>query len=40
VKDIETFQPTQAGKVVADQILRACGSISANIAEGFANKII
>jgi len=38
VKDIETFPPTQAGKVVADQILRACGSISANIAEGFGRR--
>ena len=38
VKDTETFPLTQSGKIVASQLLRACGSISANIAEGFGRR--
>ena len=38
VKDVELFPRTQAGKIVADQILRSSASISANIAEGFGRR--
>ncbi len=38
IKDIELFPQTQTAKILSDQLLRACGSISANIAEGFGRK--
>ncbi|HHN64916.1 MAG TPA: four helix bundle protein [Nitrospirae bacterium] len=38
MRDIEGFPKTQATKIVIDQLLRSCGSISANIAEGFGRK--
>ncbi len=38
VKDVESFPKRQATKVVIDQLLRSCGSISANIAEGFGRR--
>ncbi len=38
MRDIEDFPKIQATKIVIDQLLRACGSISANIAEGFGRK--
>lgn len=38
IKDVESFPKTQATKVVIDQLLRSCGSISANIAEGFGRR--
>lgn len=37
-KDVELFQNTQAARIIIDQILRSCGSISANIAEGFGRR--
>jgi four helix bundle protein len=33
IKDVELFPNTQAAKIVIDQLLRSCGSISANIAD-------
>ncbi len=38
IKIVELFPKTQATKVVIDQLLRSCGSISANIAEGFGRR--
>jgi four helix bundle protein len=38
MRDIEDFPKIQATRVVIDQLLRSCGSISANIAEGFGRK--
>jgi four helix bundle protein len=38
VKDVELFPRTQAGKIVADQILRSSASISANVAEEFGRR--
>ena len=38
VKDVELFPKTQAARIITDQILRACSSISANIAEGFGRR--
>ena len=35
---VDAFPKTQAGRIVADQMLRSCGSISANIAEGFGRR--
>lgn len=34
-KEIDSFPYKIGAKIIADQILRSCGSISANIAEGF-----
>lgn len=34
IVDAEKFPKTTVGKIIADQIIRAIGSISANIAEG------
>jgi four helix bundle protein len=36
--DVETFPRTKAAAIVADQLLRSVGSISANIAEGFGRR--
>jgi four helix bundle protein len=33
--DIQDFPRHRSAEILADQILRSCGSISANIAEGF-----
>jgi four helix bundle protein len=33
--DIEKIPPTNASKIITNQILRSLGSVSANIAEGF-----
>ena len=38
VKDIENFPKTEVSKTVANQLIRAAGSISANIAEGFGRR--
>ncbi len=38
VHDVEAFPKTRAAGIVADQLLRAVGSISANIAEGFGRR--
>lgn len=38
VRDVEAFPKTRAAGIVADQLLRAVGSISANIAEGFGRR--
>lgn len=38
VQDAEGFPKTRAASIVADQLLRAVGSISANIAEGFGRR--
>ena len=38
VRDIESFYPRTAGRVIANQVLRSAGSISANIAEGFGRR--
>ena len=38
IKDVELFPKTQAARIIIDQILRACSSISANIAEGFGRR--
>ncbi|MBI4834221.1 MAG: four helix bundle protein [Planctomycetes bacterium] len=38
VKDVESFPKTRAGFVIQDQLLRAVGSVSANIAEGFGRR--
>jgi len=38
VHDVEGFPKTRAAVIVADQLLRAVGSISANIAEGFGRR--
>lgn len=35
VKDVDEFPNKRAAYILADQILRSCGSIGANIAEGF-----
>ena len=37
-RDVEAFPKTQAARIVADQLLRSVGSISANIAEGFGRR--
>lgn len=37
-RDVEAFPKTRAAGIVADQLLRAVGSISANIAEGFGRR--
>lgn len=36
--DVETFPRSLAGRILADQILRCSGSISANISEGFGRR--
>jgi len=33
--EIEKFPRTVGARIIADQVLRSCGGISANIAEGF-----
>ncbi|HKZ45905.1 MAG TPA: four helix bundle protein [Thermodesulfobacteriota bacterium] len=38
VKDVERFPQKKASRIIEDQLLRAVGSISANIAEGFGRK--
>ena len=38
VKDVEAFPSGLPGRVVADQLLRSSGSISANISEGFGRR--
>lgn len=38
VKDVEQFPRKIASRIVTDQLLRAVGSISANIAEGFGRR--
>jgi four helix bundle protein len=38
VRDVESFYPRTAGRVIADQVLRSAASISANIAEGFGRR--
>jgi len=38
VKDVEAFPRGLPGRVVADQLLRSSGSISANISEGFGRR--
>ena len=38
VRDVESFYPRTAGRVIANQVLRSAGSISANIAEGFGRR--
>lgn len=38
VKDVESFPKTRAATILTDQLLRAVGSISANIAEGFGRR--
>lgn len=38
VKDVEKFSDSQAARIVINQLLRSCSSISANIAEGFGRK--
>jgi len=37
-RDIDTFPVTQTSKIVIDQLVRSCSSISANIAEGFGRR--
>jgi four helix bundle protein len=37
-RDVTGFAPSAVGRVVANQVLRSAGSISANIAEGFGRK--
>ncbi|MCX8118711.1 MAG: four helix bundle protein [Desulfobacterota bacterium] len=38
VKDVGRFPRGVAGRVLADQVLRSSGSISANISEGFGRR--
>jgi four helix bundle protein len=38
VREVEGFPKTRAAAIVADQLLRAVGSMSANIAEGFGRR--
>ncbi|MDI6839873.1 MAG: four helix bundle protein [bacterium] len=38
VKDVEKFPATVAAKIIANQLISAVGSISANIAEEFGRK--
>jgi len=38
VRDIESYPITQTSRIIIDQLLRSCGSISANIAEGFGRR--
>jgi four helix bundle protein len=38
VQDVSTFSPGMVGRVIANQVLRSAGSISANIAEGFGRR--
>ena len=38
LKDIRKFPKIHASRIVTEQLLRSCGSISANIAEGFGRK--
>lgn len=38
-RDVERFPRKRAALVVADQLLRAVGSVSANIAEGFGRHV-
>ena len=38
VGDIESFPITQTSKIIIDQLLRSCSSISANISEGFGRR--
>ena len=38
LEDIRKFPKIQASRIVIEQLLRSCGSISANIAEGFGRK--
>ena len=35
LKDVEKFPKSAAGRIVADQLIRALGLVGANIAEGF-----
>lgn len=35
IKDVENYPKTIAASIIADQILRSCMSISANVSEGF-----
>lgn len=35
LKDVENFPKSDAGRIVSNQLIRAIGSMSANIAEGF-----
>lgn len=35
LKDVEKFPKSAAGRIVAAQLIRALGSVGANIAEGF-----
>lgn len=39
VHDVEGFPKSRAATIVADQLLRAVGSISANVAEGFGRRM-
>ncbi|MEW6096941.1 MAG: four helix bundle protein [bacterium] len=38
VKDVELFPKTEAGRIIANQILRSVSSITANIAEGYGRR--
>ena len=38
VRDIDTFAPSMAARVIANQLLRSASSMSANIAEGFGRR--
>jgi four helix bundle protein len=38
IKEVEAFPKTRAAGIVTDQLLRASGSIGANIAEGFGRR--
>jgi four helix bundle protein len=38
VRDVDTFSPNTALRVIANQLLRSASSISANIAEGFGRR--
>jgi len=38
VQDVELFTNGMAARVIANQVLRSAGSISANIAEGFGRR--
>jgi four helix bundle protein len=38
VRDVDTFSPNTASRVIANQLLRSASSISANIAEGFGRR--
>ncbi len=38
VKDVEGFPRTDAGRIIANQIMRSVSSITANIAEGYGRR--